>query len=67
LIVGNNIRVWRAKRKITQAELAGKVGIAQSTLCEIETGATLRFSEETLNKIANALGVKVTELWERRA
>jgi transcriptional regulator with XRE-family HTH domain len=64
LIVGDNIRVLRAVRKITQAQLADKVGIAQSTLCEMETGTSKRHSEETLVKIAAALSVDVADLWK---
>jgi putative transcriptional regulator len=36
--VENNLNVWRAKRDITQAELADAVGVTRQTITAIETG-----------------------------
>ena len=34
----NNIKVWRAKKDITQEELAKKVGVTRQTINAIERG-----------------------------
>ena len=36
--VDNELKVWRAKRDITQAELAEEVGVSRQTINAIETG-----------------------------
>lgn len=36
--IENDLKVWRAKRDITQAELAEEVGVSRQTINAIETG-----------------------------
>lgn len=50
-----------ALRGITQKELASQLGVSEVTLSRATNGNT---SLETLEKIANALGVPVAELFE---
>lgn len=50
-----------ALKGITQKELATQLGISEVTLSRATNGNT---SLETLEKIANALGVPVSELFE---
>lgn len=59
----NTIKVERAKRDITQAELAIKVGVSRKTINTIETG---KFVPSTITafRIANVLNVKVEDIFE---
>ena len=58
---GENLRGILARRKITQAELAGKLGVSQGTVCQWTHG---RFypSVQTLIRIAELLDVSLDEL-----
>ena len=59
--VAKNLREYREKAGLTQAELAKKINIAQSMIAHIERGAkspTLFLAEE----LANALGISLSEL-----
>lgn len=53
----------RARRKMTQKELAVKVGIHPIYLAQIEGGVKVP-SLDVLERLARALKVKVTELLE---
>ncbi len=59
----NTIRVERAKKKITQAELAEKVNVSRQTIHAIETG---KFVPSTLLalKIAKFFEVRLEELFK---
>lgn len=59
----NTIRVERAKKKITQAELAQKVNVSRQTIHAIETG---KFVPSTLLalKIAKYFDIKLEELFK---
>jgi predicted transcriptional regulator len=48
----------RRKRKITQVQLAKKVGMPQSQIARLESGSH-NITLETLNKVANALDLRV--------
>jgi len=37
-VLGNNLRVWRAKFEITQSELAQKAGVSRKTISTLERG-----------------------------
>ncbi|HOW58979.1 MAG TPA: helix-turn-helix transcriptional regulator [Candidatus Omnitrophota bacterium] len=54
------IRTWRLARKMTQAELARKLGVKQQFISKIESG-TQNLSLATLAKIENALGMRAKE------
>lgn len=56
--MGQAIRTLRTRRSLTQAGLAHLAGITQSNLARIEAGK-YSVGLDVLNKIANALGVKV--------
>lgn len=58
----NTIKVERAKRDMTQAELALRVGVSRKTINTIETG---RFVPTTVTaiRIARALGVGVEDIF----
>ena len=62
--IGKNISDHRKRKKLTQKELAEKAGIDLFTLSKIETGKTTNPSIETMNRVADALGVSIDELTE---
>ena len=38
MILKNNLKVWRAKKNITQADLASAVGLSRQTINSVEKG-----------------------------
>ncbi|MEV2908343.1 helix-turn-helix domain-containing protein [Paenibacillus larvae] len=61
--IGNNIRLYREQKKITQTKLAKKSGISSSHLSMIESDLK-KPSIDTLNAIANALNIDVTQIMD---
>ncbi|MBN2664670.1 MAG: helix-turn-helix transcriptional regulator [Bacteroidales bacterium] len=59
----NLIRVERAKKKITQAELAEKVNVSRQTIHAIETGKFIPSTVLAL-KIAKFFKVKLEDLFK---
>lgn len=59
--VGENIRLFRARLKMTQVELSKKTGIKQPTISAIENGVN-KPTIETVVLISDALGCSVSEL-----
>ena len=59
--MGNHIRTQRRKQKITQEELASRVGISASFMGHIERGTRIA-SIETLVAICNTLDVSPEHL-----
>ena len=57
-IISDMVRL-RNKKKITQKELAGRMGTTQSALSRFEMGKT-NPSLDFLKKVASALGTKLT-------
>lgn len=59
----NQIKVYRAKNDLTQAELADRVGVTRKTINTVETG---RFVPSTILalKLARAFGITVEELFD---
>ncbi|OGG04770.1 hypothetical protein A2Z33_05655 [Candidatus Gottesmanbacteria bacterium RBG_16_52_11] len=60
--ISGNIRKLRAKRGLTQDDLAKKADIKYTTLMKVESGAVNKPSVQTMAKIAKALGVSIEEL-----
>ena len=54
------VRAWREYLKLTQAEVAARIGISQPSYAKQEASDTLR--RPTIGKIAKALGVAVEQL-----
>jgi DNA-binding XRE family transcriptional regulator len=54
------MRAWREHLGLTQAEVAGRVGVSQSAYAQMENAAKPR--PATLKKIAMALGLAVEQL-----
>ncbi len=61
--IANNVRAQRAHRGMTLDELAMRSGVSRGMLIQIEQGRT-NPSINTLNRIADALGVSVGRLVE---
>lgn len=53
-------RAWREYMKLTQVEVAQKMGISQSAYAQLEAKKTIRKSSR--EKIANALGIHESQL-----
>lgn len=60
--IGAKIKAWRAKKDMTQDELAKKANIPYPTLAKIESGAVQNPSIDTVTRIAAGLGVSIDEL-----
>lgn len=64
--LGRRIRLIRREQKRTQEEIAEVCGFTKSMLSKIENGGAMP-AVSTLMKIANALGVKVSDLLEEQS
>lgn len=58
-----NIRELRKERHMSQMELAKKSNVSRSLISGLENGSTTVTSTETLRKIADALGSKVSDIF----
>ena len=61
MTTGDNIKKTREKAGLTQQQLADKLGITQSAIAKFENDKT-NIKHVTLEKIANALNVSLTDL-----
>ncbi len=59
LELGNNVKLLRKERGLTQAQLAIKAGISRATLSKLENGNIAQVSIVTLNDILNHLGYEL--------
>lgn len=57
------IRELRRNCKMTQRELAERAGLSQTTISNLETGKLKVTTTKTILKIAQVLGVKVSEIF----
>lgn len=60
--LGKRIRRARKDKKISQEELADRVGLHYTTISRIERGLS-NSPVETINKIAKALSIKISDLF----
>ena len=63
--ISENIRKLRQQKKISQDRLSKEADLALNTIVKIETGENPNPTVETLVKIARALGVSVSDLFEK--
>ncbi len=63
-IVGENIKQLRTKIGFTQEELALNSGLSQGYINQLESGKR-RFTQKSLEMIANALSVSIGDLFEK--
>lgn len=59
---GQRMREIRKSKHMSIVELAKKVGVSKSLISQVERGEVLP-SLSTLNKVANSLGVEITEFF----
>ncbi|MCR4292575.1 MAG: helix-turn-helix domain-containing protein [Candidatus Kuenenia sp.] len=64
-IVGSNVRLIRENLGITQEELALRSGLTQGYINFLENGKR-GYSERSLEKIVNALGIQIAGLFEEK-
>lgn len=57
----SSIKAWRGFLKLTQQQVANKMGVAQSALARIENNATPP-KASTISKIAQAMGISSDQL-----
>ena len=63
-MVGPLIRERREAQGLSQADLAAQTGLAQTYISRIERGAVPRPRPATLQKLGQALGVRLPELYQ---
>lgn len=62
-LLGLRIKELRKRNKLTQSQLAEKIGMETTNLCKLENGCQLP-KEENIEKIANILNVEIKELFD---
>ena len=62
-LIGPKIRKMRKERKLTQTELAARIGIQQSDLSRMEKGE-YRVSLDTLFRILAEFNVSISEFFD---
>ncbi len=60
--IGENIKKYRAKKELSQEELAVKSGVKYTTLTKIESNVIKKPSVIIMAKIAKILGVNIEDL-----
>ena len=60
--IGDKIKVFRAKQRLTQDALARKCDIPYTTLTKIESNVITKPSIQTVTKIAEGLGISIDNL-----
>ena len=63
IMVGAKIRIFRTDRRMSQSDLAEKIGVAFQQVQKYENGAN-RVGASRLSRIAAALGISIGELFE---
>lgn len=59
--LGENLRKWREKKNMSQGGLAAYLSVDRAYISNIENGR-MNPTLSTLEKIANALGISISEL-----
>ncbi len=60
-VIGRNVRLYRLRRDITQAQLARQLGLSRALINRYE-GGRVEPADDTLVAIAQALGVSADDL-----
>ena len=61
VLIGDEVKMWRMRRAMTQAELAEKAGVGVNTVVRIERNQT-EPRPPTIRKLAQALRIDTSEL-----
>lgn len=62
----NGIEIQRKQAKITQAELARRLGVSQANISQWETGEAFPRADK-LPQLAEILGCKIDDLFDKPA
>ncbi|WP_315074204.1 helix-turn-helix transcriptional regulator [uncultured Clostridium sp.] len=63
--LGRAINALAKERNITKYRISKNSGVAQTSLCEIVSGKNSNPTIETIEKIANGIGISVSELMKK--
>lgn len=58
-----NIKQYREKKHLTQAELSEKSGVSRSLIVQLETGKRAFANSKTLSKLAEVLDCKISDFF----
>ncbi len=61
--MGYKIREFREKQGMTQEELSQKSGISRAVIVSLENNDATSTTTKTLHKIAQALGVSISDIF----
>ncbi|MCO8297229.1 helix-turn-helix domain-containing protein [Tetragenococcus halophilus] len=64
--LARNLRIAMADKNIKANKLSKETGISETTISNLRNGKTNGITFETLEKLAEHLGVSVSDLFERR-
>ncbi|MBI5846509.1 MAG: helix-turn-helix domain-containing protein [Nitrospirae bacterium] len=62
--LGKRLKYYREQIGLSQIDLSEKSGISQASIARIESGRQKNLKRETMNKLADGLGISLTELME---
>ena len=60
-----NLRFWRKKRKLSQAELAGKGGVSERYIRALEAGTKSNPSANLVYRLSKALEIYMEDLMKK--
>lgn len=64
--IGDNLKLIRERKGVTQADLAQKLGVTHSMVCQIERG-TKTLSLPLAKEISEILGCSIEDLFATKA
>lgn len=64
MTTGTKLKLLREKRKLSQEELASKIGVVQATIGNWERGKSIKM--EYMEKLAHALDVPFSYFWDEK-
>ena len=62
--LGQRLKYYREQIGLSQIDLSEKSGISQASIARIEAGKQKNLKRETMKKLADGLGISLTELME---
>lgn len=60
--IGEKVKLYRVNKKLTQKELATKIGVTHEWVCKIERGKAKNITLSLLISIADNLGVELSDI-----
>lgn len=65
MTLGEKIRLLRAEKKISIRKLSDLTGLSKSTLSDIENNKSKKPTVDTIERVAKALEIPITELFDK--